>query len=65
MAKKDNWRTATDYTPSNVNWEKIKNDPAKYGYTQKSVEKVTVPGQSQTVKEILKRYEKGRPEPNE
>jgi hypothetical protein len=37
-------------------------DPDKYHLTEKSLEKVTVPGQTITVKELLQRHKKGRPQ---
>lgn len=47
------------------NMNEIKEDPEKYGYTEKDFEKVTVPNQTMTVKEIMSRYEKRKPVPEE
>jgi len=44
-----------------VNHVETRKNPEKYGYTEDSVKIQTIPGQSQSVKEILERNKKGRP----
>lgn len=62
-----NWITQHNYAEREKGLKQadIKKDPEKYGYTEDAVVKITVPGQSVSVKEILNRYEKGRPIPQE
>lgn len=59
------YRNHQDHVMEKNDWYDIKTNPQKYGYTEDDVKIVTVPGQSQTVKEIVSRYEKGRPIPEE
>lgn len=54
-----------DHKRPRVNYNVIKDDPEAYGYKEKDCVKKTVPGQAMTVKEIMTRYEKGRPIPEE
>lgn len=54
-----------DHKRQRVNYNVIKDDPEEYGYKEKDCIKKTVPGQAMTVKEIMTRYEKGRPIPQE
>jgi len=46
-------------------WKQKKADPKKYGLTAEDVKLITIPGQAITVKEILERHRKGRPQPPE
>ena len=52
-----------DYKAKKVTWSEIRENPEKYGYTEESVKLQTVPGQAVSIKEIMKRYENGRPQP--
>lgn len=67
MAKYVNQATYADYRKDNpvATWDQIRNDPEKYGYSESDVEVKTIPGQSMTVKELMQRYKKGRPIPEE
>lgn len=59
------YRNHQNYVQPRTKWDDIRKKPTDYNLTAEDVKKVTVPGQSQTVKEILSRYEKGRPVPEE
>lgn len=50
-----------DHERKRVNYGEVAKDPEKYGYRATEGDKVTVPGQAQTVKEIMTRYETGKP----
>ena len=54
-----------DHKRDKVDHKAIKADPKKYGYTEQALELKTVPGQSVSVKELIQRYETGRPLPQE
>lgn len=62
---KINWITQSNYDhkKNKVPWDIKRDDPEAYGLTEQSVKKQTVPGQSVSIKEIMKRYESGRPKP--
>jgi hypothetical protein len=48
-----------------VPWSEKKANPTKYGLTEDAVRLYTVPGQAISIKEMVERYEKGRPQPQE
>lgn len=62
---KFDYRNHQNHEMEKIDWVDIKENPGKYGYTDDEVAVKTVPGQSLTVKEIVTRYEKGRPLPQE
>lgn len=58
---KTNWVTQQTYERLVTKWKDIQKKPQDYGFTEDEVKLVTTPGQTYSVKEIIKRYEKGRP----
>ena len=46
-------------------WDQKREDPTKYNKTEESVKVKTVPGQTISVKELIERHKKGRPQPQE
>jgi hypothetical protein len=48
-----------------VPWSEKKKNPENYGLTEDAVRKYTVPGQAISIKEMVERHEKGRPQPQE
>lgn len=69
MAKKiegSKWVTQHNYLDKRVKRkEAMKKNPELYGKTKEMYAKLTVPGQTQSVKEMLERHKKGRPQPQE
>lgn len=65
--KNKEWVTQQSYDHKRVKatYTEMKSDPEAYGKTAKQFEKKTVPGQALSVSEIMKRYERGRPQPQE
>ena len=65
---KQKWTTQHNYKVNKadkVTWDQKRADPEKYGLTEEAVALKTVPGQSVSIKELMDRYEKGRPIPQE
>lgn len=60
------WTTQQSYERKvGYNYADLKKDPEKYGYTEEQVVSKTTPGQAISVKDLMERYEKGRPIPEE
>lgn len=61
MAK--NWVTQANYSEKHAksSFKDMREDPESFGMHEVLFEKKTVPDQTVSVKEIMKRYEKGRP----
>lgn len=65
---KQKWTTPHNYKNNRVDkvtWKQKKDDPEKYGFTENDVKLHTVPGQAISIKELINRYAKGRPIPQE
>lgn len=64
---KTEFKTHQSYNPKDlkVPWSEKRKDPEKYGLTQKSMEKRTVPGQAVSIKELIQRQQNGRPQPTD
>lgn len=66
MAKQ--WKNQSNYdykVKAGHKWKDIKDDPGKFGYTEEQVVSKTVPGQAISVSQLMQRYVKGRPIPEE
>lgn len=62
------WKTVSAYdhkVKAGYTYADLKEDPKAYGYEEDQVVSKTVPGQAISVKELMERYEKGRPIPQE
>lgn len=61
------WITQHNYAErkKGPTWDEKRAKPEDYGLTEEAVAKVTVPGQSISIKELIERHEKGRPIPQE
>jgi len=69
MARKQHkWTTQHNYKLNRYKgptWDQLRAKPEEYGKTKNAVAKQTTPGQTISVKELIKRYETGRPIPTE
>lgn len=66
MARKE-WVTQDNYSDVHVRstFDDMRKNPETFGLDARQFEKKTVPDQTLDVKEIMKRYEKGRPKPEQ
>lgn len=62
------WKNQSQYdhkVKAGFKFKDVKEDPEKFGYTEEQVVSKTVPGQAISVSELMARYVKGRPIPEE
>lgn len=61
------WVTQQSYDHKRVrkNYAYMKENPEEFGLSEQDFEKVTVPGQTMTVSEMVKRIKKGRNVPEQ